>query len=184
MISPLDTRQRTFKACLSTGLSRLWSGRKVSTGGPYFKLDGDEFAFDFPIPDVAAFGVLLREILDWRLAQYLSRGPITDVICRVSRDENDCPVLVLPASGGRLPEGFMEVEVDARPMRAVVTKSVIDVVRASDSSDNELPAILRTWFGSNADLVLRTDQVRFRREGRQFVMEPLSASSCFRSAAF
>jgi superfamily II DNA or RNA helicase len=45
-------------------------------GGPYFTLDGDEFAFAFPISDVSAFGALLREVLDWRLAQYLARGPV------------------------------------------------------------------------------------------------------------
>jgi superfamily II DNA or RNA helicase len=151
-------------------------GMRGSNGGPYFKLDGDEFGLAFPIFDSAAFGTLLREILDWRLAQYLARGPVPDVICRVSRDGNDSPILILPTNAGRPLEGFMEVELDARPMQAFVTTSTIDVVTAGDSSDNELPLILRAWFGNDTGLVSRSDQVRFRREGRRLLMEPLAAS--------
>jgi Helicase conserved C-terminal domain len=45
------------------------------TGGiPYFRIDGDQFGFGFAVPDPAALGRLLREVLDWRLAQYLSRA--------------------------------------------------------------------------------------------------------------
>ena len=51
-------------------------------GVTYFKFDGESFAFAFEISDPATFGALLREILDWRLAQYLSRGQFADVICR------------------------------------------------------------------------------------------------------
>lgn len=41
----------------------------------YFSFDGEMFGFRFDIGDRVAFGGLLREILDWRLGQYLSRGP-------------------------------------------------------------------------------------------------------------
>src|SRR2546423_2041463 len=58
------------------------SARGVA-GAPYFKFDGETFAFEFEIVDPIAASALLREILDWRLAQYLSRGMIAEVICRV-----------------------------------------------------------------------------------------------------
>ena len=40
----------------------------------YFAFDNDMFGFRFDIGDPVAFGALLREVLDWRLGQYLSRG--------------------------------------------------------------------------------------------------------------
>src|SRR5262249_28212630 len=61
----------------------------------YFKFDGQTFGFAFEIQDSTAFATLLREILDWRLAQYLSRGQFTDVVCSVSRNASGNPILFL-----------------------------------------------------------------------------------------
>jgi hypothetical protein len=83
---------------------------------------------------------------------------------------------VLPTNGRTLPEGPLEIELDGRQKQAFVTRSVIDVVCAANA-DNELPIVLRTWFGANAGLASRGDQVRLRRDGSKFVMEPLAASS-------
>src|SRR5262249_12233955 len=45
-------------------------------------------------------------------------------------------------------------------------------VRAPGASDNELPAILRAWFGDEVGLPGRTDRVRFRRDAHRTIMEP------------
>jgi superfamily II DNA or RNA helicase len=143
-------------------------------GVSYFTFDGRTFAFAFQIADPTSFGALIREILDWRLAQYLSRGTVADVICSVSRNASGNPILFLPSgnAGGTLPKGSMDVLVEGRPMEAVVAKIAVNVVRAPGGSENELPNILRTWFGDLAGSPDRGDRVRFRRRGSTIVMEP------------
>jgi len=98
-------------------------------GVPYFKFDGQVFGFAFDIPNPIVFSALLQEILDWRLAQYLSRGNVADVICRVSRNNSGQPILFLPSTGGGLPKGVLEIEVNGRPMEATVAKIAVNVVR-------------------------------------------------------
>ena len=143
-------------------------------GVSYFTFDGRTFAFAFQIADPTSFGALIREVLDWRLAQYLSRGAVADVICSVSRNASGNPILFLPSgnAGGTLPKGSVDVLVEGRPMEAVVAKIAVNVVRAPGGSENELPNILRTWFGDLAGSPNRGDRVRFRRDGSIIVMEP------------
>ena len=63
--------------------------------------DGQTFSFEFDIADPAQFSALLREILDWRMAQYLLRTGTAerteDVICRVSQNSTGNPILFLPS---------------------------------------------------------------------------------------
>ena len=128
-------------------------------GVSYFTFDGRTFAFAFQIADPTSFGALIREILDWRLAQYLSRGTVADVICSVSRNASGNPILFLPSgnAGGTLPKGSVDVLVEGRPMEAVVAKIAVNVVRRSRWIRTSLSNILRTWFG---------DLARLSRSGR------------------
>jgi superfamily II DNA or RNA helicase/HKD family nuclease len=151
---------------------------KGMDGVPYFKFDGKAFSFDFQIPDLDLFGALLREILDWRLAQYLSRTQVTDTVCRVSRNQGGQPILFLPSNEAdlRLPEGPLEIEVNGEVMEASVRKIAINVVRRPGASINELPAILSGWFGEDVGLPGRSDRVRFRKTGEAIAMEPFGVS--------
>jgi hypothetical protein len=146
-------------------------------GVSYFKFDGQNFGFAFEIQDPTAFATLLREILDWRLAQYLSRGQFTDVVCSVSRNSSGNPILFLPSNGGGLPKGPLDVLVDDRPMQTVVAKIAVNVVRALGSSTNELPDILRGWFGKETGTPGRGDRVRFHKEADAIVMAPFGPSA-------
>jgi superfamily II DNA or RNA helicase/HKD family nuclease len=154
-------------------------GARGTGGIQYFKFDGETFSFTSEISDLATTGALLREVLDWRLAQYLSRGQVADVICRVSRNAGGQPMLFLPSnkSGGSLPEGPLEIELNGRQMEAIVAKIAVNVVHAPGTSTNELPAILRAWFGDDAGLHGRSDRVRFRRNANSIVMEPFGLKS-------
>jgi len=148
------------------------------TGGvPYFRYDGDKFGFGFDIPDPTAFADLLREILDWRLAQYLSRKDEagTEMVCRVARNSSGHPILFLPSGGNgtRPPEGPLRVEMNGRSMEATVAKVAINVVREGGGSANRLPEILMGWFGEQAGSPGRGDRVRLRQSGNGFVLEPL-----------
>jgi hypothetical protein len=132
-------------------------------GISYFNFDGQTFGFAFAIQDPTAFAILLREILDWRLAQYLSRGQLTDIVCSVSRNSSGNPILFLPSSGGGLPKGPLDVVVNGRPMQAVIAKIAVNVVRAPGGSTNELADILRGWFGEEAGTPGRGERVRFHK---------------------
>ena len=63
---------------------------------PFFRFEGNRLATTFETGDAEPFRELLREILDWRLAQYLSRQTLgnatSDIFCRVSR-AGDRPTL-------------------------------------------------------------------------------------------
>ena len=166
------------KLLIDNPIHAFVTGRGMG-GVQYFKFNNETFAFAFEINDLIGFATLLREILDWRLAQYLSRGQVAAVICRVSRSAGGQPILFLPSnkSGGHLPQGNLDIEVDGRPMEAIVAKIAVNVVRPPGASANELPAILRTWFGEDVGLPGRSDRVRFRREANTVVMEPLNSST-------
>ena len=148
------------------------------TGGvQYFKFDGERFGFAFEIPDQTAFATLLREILDWRLAQHLSRSDagVRDVICRVAR-AGERPMLFLPEENA-LEEGTLPITVDGREMEAVIAKIAINVVRGPGQTANQLPTILRTWFGDDAGTPGRGHRVVLRRTTEGFAMEPVGAAS-------
>ncbi|MGH0280443.1 DUF3427 domain-containing protein [Sinorhizobium meliloti] len=167
------------KLLLQNPINAFLSAR--GTGGvPFFRLDADQFGFAFDIVDPSALGRLLREVLDWRLAQYLSRSgaPSADVVCRVSRNTGGQPILFLPpASGSRpLEEGDLEIIVENRAMIATVAKVAINVVRSTGDGRNELPSILRSWFGEDAGLPGNSDRVRLRPQDGRWAMEPLGAA--------
>ena len=150
------------------------------TGGvPYFRLDGDEFGFAFAPPQGSGFPMLLREILDWRLAQYLARrGTPEEVVCRVSRDTSGSPILFLPSGNGSvLPEGPLDLQVDGRDLEATIAKIAINVIHDPATGSNRLPEILTSWFGPEAGHPGRSDRVRLRRRDDQMIMEPLGAAS-------
>ena len=168
-----------FKRLLIENPIKAFVGARGMDQVPYFKFDGSTFAFAFDIPDPGAFGALLREVLDWRLAQYLSRGQFaSDVVCRVSRNTSGNPILFLPSNNAStLPEGPLDIEVDGRPMEAIIAKIAVNVVRAQSGSGNDLPSILHRWFGDDAGLPGRSDRVRFRKGDSTIVMEPVGANA-------
>jgi hypothetical protein len=153
--------------------------RDLPAGGGHFTFDGRRFGLSVPVADATGFGRLLREILDWRLAQYLSRSGdgrlAADVICRVAGNGSGSPILFLPpaGAGGALPPGPLAIVVEGRAMEAVVAKVAINVVRAPDETVNRLPGILRSWFGEEAGVAGRGHAVRLRRDGETVVMEPV-----------
>lgn len=147
-------------------------------GVSYFVFDGRELALRFDIDDRASFGRLLREILDWRLGQYLARGDSDwsgDLVCRVALGAGGNPILFLPTSPGSptLPQGALQVEVDGQSMEAVVAKIAIEIMRRPGEAFNELPDVLRAWFGKGAGVPGRSDRIRLRKSPNGIVMEPI-----------
>jgi hypothetical protein len=148
----------------------------------FFRFEGDRFSTSFQVEELDDFRELLREILDWRLAQYLSRPTSTnlsaDIVCRVAR-AGDRPILFLPSSAMSLglELGPVAIEIDGLNYEAVIAKIAINVVRRTGQEQNLLPEILRRWFGGDAGLPGRGERVRLKRGTSGFTMEPLKASA-------
>lgn len=146
--------------------------------GSFFRFERDHLSTTFEAEDVGSFRDLLREILDWRLAEFLSRrvlgDPDTNIICRVAR-AGDYPVLFLPndAASPYLEQGAIPVQIDNVSYEASVEKDVISIVRKFDEDENRLPEILRHWFGNDAGLPGRGERVRLKRSRSGFEMEAL-----------
>ena len=62
------------------------------------------------------------------------------------------PILFLPSEPERsdLPEGWTDVLVDGTGYSANFVKVAINVVRKEQDEENQLPRILRQWFGPDA----------------------------------
>ncbi|MER9450163.1 DUF3427 domain-containing protein [Mesorhizobium sp. M0254] len=174
----LDDLEAVRRLLVSNPIS-AFTAAKGTGGVPYFRLDDDVFGFAFAPPAGQEFGALLREVLDWRLAQYLIRsGEPNQLICRVSRNAGGNPILFLPNGKSQaLAEGQMQVEVDGRVLEAIVAKIAINVIRDPGSGSNKLSEILQGWFGPEVGLPGRSDRVRLRRRDATFVMEPMGVGS-------
>jgi hypothetical protein len=148
----------------------------------YFRFEGDRLSTTFEVGDAGSFKELLREILDWRLAQYLSRqGPgdaTGDIVCRVAR-AGDRPILFLPnaASALHLELGPAPVQIEGEAYEALIAKTAINVVRKPGEETNLLPETLRRWFGDDAGLPGRGERVRLKRGPSGFQMEALRISA-------
>jgi len=145
-----------------------WSGGAGTHGVAYFAYDTGRFSsrFDIPLPHREAFQELVRELVDWRLAEYLQRQPETEdaIVCKVSH-AGGRPILFLPDRAARpdVPEGLTPVLIDGQRYDAQFAKVAVNMIRAPGSERNELPGLLRAWFGPDAGLPGTSFQVRFER---------------------
>ena len=146
----------------------------------FFRFDGNKLSSSFQVGDAAMFRELLREVLDWRLAEYLSRqgDEDTDIICRVARTE-DHLVLFLPASAEtlHLEQGPISARIGETTYEALIAKVTISVVRKPGDETNLLPELLRSWFGEEAGLPGRSDKVRIKRGPSGLEMEAFRISA-------
>ncbi|MCB9878197.1 MAG: DUF3427 domain-containing protein [Planctomycetes bacterium] len=68
----------SLEAMLRSNPLRAWAGTKRGAGSDFFELDGDRFATKFGRESAAVeqLPVLTRELVEWRLAEYLDRAEI------------------------------------------------------------------------------------------------------------
>src|ERR1044072_1786874 len=105
---------------------------------------------------------MVRELVDLRLAQYLQRE---EIVCKVSHAGGQ-PILFLNRGKyPNTPEGWTSVSIDGENYRAHFVKIAVNVVRRPNADDNELPSIMRRWFGSNAGAPGTRHSVTFWRNG-------------------
>jgi hypothetical protein len=160
---------------------RAWCGGAGTGGVAYFAYDDGRFASRFTVPadQRPAFQALARELVEWRLAEYLARAPDDAsaddrIVCRVSH-AGGRPILFLPDRGTRpsMPRGTVPVLIDGVPYEADFVNVAVNVVRRAGSDRNELPALLRGWFGADAGRPGTGFSVAFERREDAWHLSPI-----------
>ncbi len=156
-----------------------WSGGAGTHGMAYFEYAAGQFSsrFDVPANHREAFQELVRELVEWRLAEYLQRQPEVDagIVCKVSH-AGGRPILFLPDGAMRpdIPEGLVPVLIEGQRYDAQFAKIAVNVIRPHGSDRNELPRLLRGWFGPDAGLPGTSFHVRFEKATEDtYRLEPI-----------
>jgi len=130
---------------------------EVWAGTGYFRYADGVFASTLKAGEAEREGLrqITREILEWRLAQYLDRPRVansSEIVCKV-RHSNGKPILFIDrALAPELPEGWTSVRAGDAVYQANLVKVALNVMREEGGNENVLPRILRGWFGPNAGL--------------------------------
>jgi superfamily II DNA or RNA helicase/diadenosine tetraphosphate (Ap4A) HIT family hydrolase/HKD family nuclease len=137
---------------------RVWSEGRGTHGERFFQLDGDLFTTTFTAAgdDRIPFQELSREVVDWRLAEYLLRegnASSTDYVLKVAQASGR-PMLFLPDRDQNpgLPSGPTQVQINGINHEADFAHVALNVVRQTPATDNRLPGVLREWFGPDAGM--------------------------------
>ena len=131
--------------------------------------------------DRAVMQELTRELTEWRLAEYLDRSferPTDVYVVKVNRS-NGNPIL-MPLERDRqpgLPEGPTPFEADGSRYVGNFVKIALNVARKEGSDRNELPSILRKWFGPDAGAPGTRHQVRLIHDGATWRLEPIGVGA-------
>jgi hypothetical protein len=159
-----------------------WTGGKGTGDRSFFAYDSRELRTTFEVPSTQRelFQELTRELTDWRLGEYLDRqqDPMDGIVCKVSH-ANGRPILFLPdrTTQPGIPEGWTAVDIDGEPYEANFVKVAVNVVRHPGNPRNELPTILRRWFGADVGLPGTNSHVTFQRTGAGWKLEPAGQRS-------
>ena len=177
---PLDDAGE-LRRLLETNPIAAWTGPGAIPGHVLFAYEGGVFRYRDAITEGrrAGFQELVRELVDWRLAEYLSRsaapgGGETSFVMKVSH-ANGRPILFLPdrAATPEVPKGWQTVLIDERPYQANFVKVAVNVLREPDTDANVLPAILCGWFGPDAGLPGTDHKVACEAGEEGWVLRPL-----------
>lgn len=171
---------RQLKTLIVNNPVAAWCGGLGTGGMAYFSYDGSVFRSQLPLPPEHRedFQNLLRELIDWRLAEYLNRSvpeQADGFVCKVLH-ANNRPILKLPNRGkvAAVPEGWTEVAIDGRIHFANFAKEFINVIRTDrELETNVIGDILRNWFGPDAGQPGTRFQVEFQRVSDQLEMKPV-----------
>jgi superfamily II DNA or RNA helicase/diadenosine tetraphosphate (Ap4A) HIT family hydrolase/SOS-response transcriptional repressor LexA len=156
-----------------------WTAAK-KVGRTWFQIDGERFLPAFPIEpgEEAILAELTRELVDYRLAQYRGRKQHDEAsadgfVCRVMWNQRD-PIIRLPSrTQVQVPEGETDVRVDGAVWQFRLAEKFCNVARRAGSQRNQLPDLLRSWFGPSAGKPGTAFDVRFERSPDGWWAEPV-----------
>ena len=149
--SHLESDQRLRRHLESNPIEN-WTGPGSGRGKVYFEYTDGEFRYLGPsdIVDRERFAALVRELVEWRLAEYLDRsGEQVGHRCRIIMSGKN-PIIKLPSrtSVANIPIEWVSVQIDGKAYVAKFAQEYINVVRETQESRvNILGDILRGWYG-------------------------------------
>ncbi len=160
-----------------------WTGRiRRQPATAWFGVEGDRFVSRVPAPSglEAELAAMTREVVDARLAGYRQRhasAPADGTMVKVIWNQRD-PILKLPGGQEReqLPRGDAAVLLpDGSRWQFRFAEIACNVAHRPDSHVNDLPELLRRWFGSGAGRPGTDFQVSFHRTREGLCVKPVTA---------
>lgn len=155
-LQPALSDRRALIRLLEQNPIAAWSGGRGTGGVSYFAYEDRLFktTFDVDPEHAAPLQELVREVAEWRLAEYFERAQTQTAgfsTLKVSH-ANGNPILFLPGEPERsdLPRGWTDVHIDGDVYSANFVKVAVNVVRQGQNEENQLPRLLRNWFGPDA----------------------------------
>lgn len=147
----------SLRKLIETNPIAAWTGTGAIPGSVAFTYSNGTFSYAGAVPPETrnTFQDLVRELVEWRLAEYLGRTSEPTItsgfVMKVSHAQGK-PILFLPAreTDASIPSDWQPVEIDGIAHRANFVKVAVNVVRREGSDDNILAKILRGWFGADA----------------------------------
>lgn len=157
-----------------------WTGGKSRA---WFRIDDGFFRLDLGVSPALAAPLhrLSRELVDYRLAQYRDRRQqaqptSTGFVCKITWNKRD-PIVKLPSDRSMIPEGEMDVRLpDGAVWQFKFMKQFCNVARPAGTSRNQLPDLLRRWFGPRAGQPGTAFQIRFHASPSGYWVEPVQAA--------
>lgn len=180
--APDEADLRRWTTYWRTNPIQAWTGAKKQKR-TWFRLDQqDRLRLVLPV-DPAWSGALARlvdELVDYRLAQYRRRsaGAVPDgFVCKVTWNRRD-PILKLPSrTGTSVPEGERDVRLaDGSVWQFRFVEEFCNVARPVGAPSNQLPDLLRRWFGPRAGQPGTAFQVRFVASPDGLWVEPVQSN--------
>ncbi len=161
-----------------------WLNNRDAAGRPYVSYENGFFQSNFSVAQEnrEAFLDLVREICDWRLAQYLDRQYETGeqkYRLKVNHNQQGNPI-IFPLNREKdegLPWDTVNLTINDEEYEADFRKVAVNVVRRPGSSDNVLPKILRGWFGDQAGASGTHHWVTLELRGGQWNLESFRNSN-------
>jgi len=176
--SALNDRKALIRLLEQNPLA-AWVGGKGTAGVSYFNYRDETFQTTFTVePDWApALQEMVRELAEWRLTEYLDRARTQTAgfsTLKVSQASGR-PILFLPPEPERrdLPEGWTDVVVENSTYSANFVKVAINVVQKPGDEENQLPKIMRQWFGPDAGAPGTRHAVALELKDNRWNLSPL-----------
>jgi hypothetical protein len=171
-IGPALDDAGTLRKLIESNPVAAWAGGRGTSGTPFFSYTGSVFRSELNEGNEGREELrrMVRELIDLRLAQYLQRE---EIVCKVSHAGGQ-PIIFLDRDKyPNAPEGWTNVSIDGEIYRANFVKIAVNVIRRVDADSNELPAIMRRWFGPDAGAPGTRHRVLFLRDRGRITMNPL-----------
>ena len=160
-----------------------WTGGRGTGGHRYFAYQDGVFRTTFEVrpEQQKALGELVRELADWRLVEYLDRAKAGSVESEGTQQfkatvshSGGRPILFLPdrKQHPNVPRNWTKVLTSEGEFEANFVMVAVNMMRRPGSQKNELPEVLRKWFGPDAGKPGTRYYVLIERRGNQWRMRP------------